>query len=206
MSKMRQINQYPPLGEPRQMFEGDNVYVIHEKAEIGKVYSFKCPQCHSLFISKTLNDEVMKIKCPECNTYICFSARGEEGVPAKRRTQIIAENSNFPMREGILTWAKNGQIESRLLFPGEVIIGRTDLSEPSDISIEDYTASRRSVKIVVTKGKQSGKYTFKLIVLRTTNAVYVNSNALYAKSSIYLNYGDNFKIGETVFTLLAKEE
>jgi len=204
MDKTHRRDQYPLLGEPQLMFEGDNVYVIHEKAEIGKVYSFKCPHCHSLFISKTMDDEVMKIKCPECETYICFSSRGEEGGPAKRRTQIIAE-SDFSTREGILVWNKDGQIRSQVLLPGEIVIGRADPNEPSDISIEDYTASRRSVKITVTKGEQSGKYNFKLTVLRTTNAVYVNNNALYAKSSIYLNYGDNFKVGETVFTLIAKD-
>lgn len=197
--------QYPLLGEPQQLFEGDNVYVIHEKAEIGKVYSFKCPNCHSLFISKTMNDEVMKIKCPECETFICFGSHGEKGAPTKRRTQIIAE-SEFPTREGILIWNKDGKINSQILSPGETIIGRIDVAEPSDISIDDNSASRRSVKIVVTKGEQSGKYNFKLTVLRTTNAVYVNNNALYAKSSIYLNYGDNFKVGGTVFTLIAKEE
>ena len=205
MDKTKRRDQYPLLGEPIQMFEGDNVYVIHERAEIGKVYSFICPCCHSLFISKTNNDEVMKIKCPECDTYICYSSLGEEGLPAKRRTQIIA-GSDFPTREGILIWTKNGQINSYVLGSGETIIGRADSEEPSDISIEDNTASRRSVAITVTKGEQTGKYNFKLTVLRTTNAVYVNSNALYAKSSIYLNYGDNFKVGETVFTLIAKED
>lgn len=205
MDKTHRRDRFPQLGEPQLMFEGDNVYVIHEKADIGKIYSFKCPNCHSLFISKTDDDEVMKIKCPECETYICFSSKGETGVPVKRRTQIIAE-SQFPTREGIIVWNKDGQILSHVLLPGETVIGRLDASEPSDISIDDYTASRRSVKIDVTKGKQSGKYNFKLTVLRTTNAVYVNNNALYAKSSIYLNYGDNFKVGETIFTLIAKED
>ena len=138
MNKTHRRDQYPLLGEPQQLFDGDNVYVIHEKAQIGKVYSFKCPQCHSIFISKTDSDEVMKIKCPECDTYICFSSHGEDGEPVKRRTQIIAE-SEYPTREGILVWNKDGQIKSHVLFPGETIIGRADSSEPSDISIEDYS-------------------------------------------------------------------
>jgi len=48
MNQSNKINQYPLLGEPQQLFEGENVYVIHEKAQIGKMYSFKCPQCHSI--------------------------------------------------------------------------------------------------------------------------------------------------------------
>lgn len=205
MNKNSKKNNFPLLGEPKQLFEGDNVYVILEKAELGKVYSFKCPHCHFTFISKTDNDEVMKIKCPECDTFICFSSRGKEGIPVKRRTQIIAE-SEFPTREGILVWAKDGQISNYILQPGDTIIGRTDTEEPSDISIDDNTASRRSVIINVTKGEQTGRHNFKLTVLRTTNAVYVNNNALYANSSIYLNYGDSFKVGETVFTLIARED
>ena len=203
MERTHRIDRYPLLGEPVQLFEGDNVYVIHEMAQIGKVYSFKCPNCHSLFISKANDDEVVKIKCPECETYICFSSRGKEGIPSKRRTQIIAEEQ-FPTSEGVLVWSNDGQILNHTLEPGEITIGRFDANEPSDISLMDNTASRRSVKIAVTRGEKSGKYNIKLTVLRTTNAVYVNNNALYSKSSIYLNYGDTFKVGGTVFTLIAK--
>ncbi len=205
MDKYHQVDQYPLLGTPQQMFKGENIYVIHEKAEIGKFYSFKCPNCHSSFVSRTMNEEVVNIKCPECDTYICFSSRGKEGVPANRRTRIIVENA-FSTQEGVLVWHENGQKMSRVLSPGEITIGRADTYEPSDVSIEDNTASRRSVKIVVTKGEQSAKYNFRLTVLRTTNPIYVNNNALYADSSIYLNYGDNFKVGETVFTLIANDQ
>ena len=204
MDRTHRIDRFPLLGEPVQLFEGDNVYVINEKAQIGQVYSFKCPNCHSLFISKTNDDEVMKIKCPECETYICFSSRGKDGIPSRRRTQVIAV-SDFPTSEGVLVWSNNGQINNHVLLPGEISIGRFDTNEPSDISLIDNTASRRSVKITVTKGEQTGKYIFKLTVLRTTNAVYVNNNALYSKSSIYLNYGDTFKVGETLFTLIARD-
>ena len=88
-------------------------------------------------------------------------------------------------------------------MPGETTIGRKSNDVPSDIGLDDGTASRRSVKIVVTRGEQTGKYIFKLVVLRTTNAVYVNQNALYNNSEIYLNYGDTIKLGETTLTLLA---
>ena len=146
----------------------------------------------------------MKIKCPECDTYICFSSRGEEGAPVKRRTQIIAGN-DFATHDGILVWSRDSQVMSEVLPVGDTVIGRADVNEPSDISIDDYTASRRSIKISVTKGNQTGKYNFKLTVLRTTNPVFVNQNALYSKSTIYLNYGDTIKVGETVFTLIAKD-
>ena len=92
------------------------------------------------------------------------------------------------------------------LKPGTITIGRKDDKSPSDIALEDVTASRQSVKIEITKGEQSGGYIFKLTVLRTTNAVYVNHNAMYTNDRVYLNLGDIIKIGQTSFTLVAKEE
>ena len=196
--------QHPILGEPLQLFDGDNVYVVHERAEVGKLYSFICPCCHTVFISKTDNDEVVKIKCPECDTYICFSSQGKSGSTSVRRTQIINE-SDASLDEGVLVWSSHGQAFSYVLMPGETTIGRIDNEVVSDISIDDNTASRRSVKIFVSKGEQTGRYIFKLEVLRTTNAVYINQNALYNGSIVYLNYGDTIKIGETVLTLLANQ-
>ena len=105
--------------------------------------------------------------------------------------------------EGVLVWSNNGHVESKVLMSGEMTIGRKSNDVPSDIGLDDGTASRRSVKIVVTRGEQTGKYIFKLVVLSTTNDVYVNQNALYNNSEIYLNYGDTIKLGETTLTLLA---
>lgn len=205
MDKTYRRENYPLLGEPKLMFEGDNIYVVHERAEIGKTYSFICPHCHTPFASCTYDEEVMKAKCPECNTYIYFSSRGSEGIPVRPRTKVIAEDSRQFASPGLLFWAEKGIKRTFPLVEGSFIIGRMDASEPSDIAINDEMASRRSVKLSVNKGEASGRYTFKLTVLRTTNAVYVNNNALYSKSSIYLNYGDTFKIGETVFTLTAQK-
>ena len=205
MEKKRRKIKYPLLGEAQQMFEGDNIYVVHERAIVDKVYSFICPRCHTVFISKTVNDDVVKIKCPECDTYICFSSEGESQDLTVRRTQII-NGSDTSTQEGVLVWSDNGRVESYVLSPGEITIGRKSTDVPSDIGIDDGTASRRSVKIVVTRGEQTGKYIFKLVVLRTTNAVYVNQNALYNNSEIYINYGDTIKLGETTLTLLANND
>ena len=205
MEKKRRKIKYPLLGEAQQMFEGDNIYVVHERAIVDKVYSVICPRCHTVFISKTVNDDVVKIKCPECDTYICFSSQGESQDLTIRRTQII-NGSDTSTQEGVLVWSDNGRVESYVLSPGEITIGRKSTDVPSDIGIDDGTASRRSVKIVVTRGEQTGKYIFKLVVLRTTNAVYVNQNALYNNSEIYINYGDTIKLGETTLTLLANND
>ena len=206
MDKTYRRENHPLLGEPQQMFEGDNIYVVHEKAEIGKMYSFICPQCHTPFVSCTYDNDVMKAKCPECNTFIYFSSQGSQGIPSQPRTRVISSDTRSFASSGMLFWSEKALKRSFPLTEGSFIIGRMDPTEPSDIAINDDMASRRSVKITVTKGETSGKYNFNLTVLRTTNAVYVNNNALYSRSSIYLNYGDTFKIGETIFTLIAQRQ
>lgn len=46
-------------------------------------------------------------------------------------------------------------------------------------------------------------------MIETEDMIYllifdINRNALYAKSSIYLNDGDRFKVGKTLFTLVTR--
>ena len=63
MERKKRKMKYPLLGEAQQMFEGDNIYVVHERAIVGKVYSFICPRCHSVFISKTVTVRLWKCSC-----------------------------------------------------------------------------------------------------------------------------------------------
>lgn len=195
---------YPLLGDPQKMFEDDNVYVVSERAEPGKIYNFVCPHCHRHFVSQATSEDVQKVKCPDCETYICYSTKGREGIPTRMRTQVITKTIS-PTPSGVLVWKEDDRSCRYPLKSGSLVIGRKDNTEPSDISLNDVTASRQSVRIDVTKGTQTGRHIFKLTVLRTTNAVYVNHNALFTKSSVYLNHGDTIKVGETVFMLIAEK-
>lgn len=203
MDKIIKSTNYPLLGEPKRMFEDDNIYVISELAVKDKMYSFVCPHCHTVFADSIQTDEVKMTKCPDCDTYICFSSRGKKVTSTLMRTRAITSNHNS-CQEGVSVWKEGNQVKKKVLTVGQTTIGRQDDETPSDISLTDETASRRSIKIVVTKGKKSGNYTFKLEVLRTTNAIYINKNALYSKSSIYLNNGDRIKVGKTILTFMTK--
>ena len=197
---------YPLLGMPRQLFEGDNTFVVYERAEPGKIYTFVCPCCHHAFLSSTTDSSVKKIKCPECETYICFSTSGSEPASAVRLTRVSPTDSTLRRNPSVaIVWNDGCQLQKYSLKPGTITIGRKDDKSPSDISIDDMTASRRSVTIETVRGEQSGGYIFKLTVLRTTNAVYVNHNPMYANDRVYLNLGDIIKIGQTSFTLITKE-
>lgn len=205
-SSSANAQEHPLLGVPRQLIEGENIFVVYERAELEKTYTFICPRCHHAFLSSTNDSSVKKIKCPECETYICFSTSGSEPASAVRLTHVSPVDSTLRRNPSVvLVWNDGDKLQKLLLKSGTITIGRKDDKSPSDISIEDMTASRRSVKIEITKGKLSGGYIFKLTVLRTTNAVYVNHNAMYTNDRVYLNIGDIIKIGQTSFTLVAKE-
>ena len=198
--------EHPLLGAPRQLFEGENIFVVYERAELDKIYTFICPRCHHAFLASTNDSNVKKIKCPECETYICFSTSGREPASAIRLTRVFPTDSTLRRNPSVdIIWNDGGNLQKFALKPGTITIGRKDDKSPSDIAIDDMTASRRSVKIEIAKGELSGGYIFKLTVLRTTNAVYVNHNAMYTNDSVYLNLGDIIKIGQTSFTLAAKE-
>lgn len=123
-----------------------------------------------------------------------------------RLTRVSPTESTHQRNPSLnIVWNDGCKLQKFALKPGTITIGRKDDKTPSDIAIDDMTASRRSVRIEITKGEQSGGYIFKLTVLRTTNAVYVNHNSMYTNDSVYLNLGDIIKIGQTSFTLIAKE-
>lgn len=206
-NQSRMAQDYPLLGVPRQLFEGDNTFVVYERAEPGQIYTFVCPRCHHAFISSTTDSSVKKVKCPECETYICFSTSGSEPASAVRLTRVSPTGSTLRRSHSVnIVWNDGCKLQKFTLKPGAITIGRKDDKDQSDIAIDDMTASRRSVIIETTKGEQSGGYIFKLTVLRTTNAVYVNHNAMYTNDRVYLNLGDIIKIGQTSFTLVTKEE
>ena len=199
--------EHPLLGVPRQLFEGEDIFVVYERAEPDKTYTFICPRCHHAFLASANDSNVKKIKCPECETYICFSTSGSEPASAVRLTRVSPTDSTLRRNPSVnIVWNDGYKLQKLALKPGTITIGRKDDKTPSDIAIDDMTASRRSVKIEITKGEQSGGYIFKLTVLRTTNAVYVNHNAMYTNDRVYLNLGDIIKIGQTSFTLVAKEK
>jgi hypothetical protein len=189
------------LGNPVRMFDGDNIYVISEMAEVGQTYGIVCPTCHNYFDVKVEREENYKVKCPECETLICFSSTHEGNAQSVADTNIhrtqVSLRSKMMKSAGLLKWTLDGKEQTKKLKKGTYIIGRQDPLEPSDISLSDTTASRRSVQIEVHKGARSGNYSFKLTVLKTTNAVFVNNNMLYANDCVYLNYGDILKVGDT---------
>ena len=110
--------------------------------------------------------------------------------------------------DGVLKWGPWLKRKSRVLENGVTYIGRltesehelpdthdSDLPVNEDILVADQYMSRRSAMLSVTGDGQ-----FKLTFLRASNKAFFNGKEMLMSESIYLNDGDQFKLGHTLFT------
>ena len=103
------------------------------------------------------------------------------------------------MKKGLI-----GHNETFRLKVGPNLIGRDDTERPSDIAIKgDASISRRSVTIDMIP-KENG-FLYKLQVNKATNPVLHNGDQLFEGESVYLNYGDTFTLGQTLFRFEKKQ-
>ena len=195
-------NTLPVLGKP-ELVRG-KAYIIHEKAAVGKEYFIICPVCNSQTHIKPEEKGVHIEVCAKCKAQLGYNASLSVKSENKEETEERVTEINRVLSHkgnagngGRLVWGILG-LHSENLSVGKNIIGRNDKDTPSDISIDDAYMSRRSISIDVEKNLSS--YTFKLTVLKAANPVVVNSHELHVGNSIYLNYGDTIKLGNTVLT------
>jgi len=192
---------------------GGKVYRIMDKATMGKSYTIVCEKCGRQFVTtpKLLKGNIEK--CPECKAIYGYNAKmvtvkpkkGEKGNGEIDDSALETETSKFNLRNvlkspGVLEWGTFPFKKTAPLHLGANTIGRKDNKESSDISFKDEYMSRKSVVIDVEKDANRSGYRFKLTVLKASNPVIVGSNQLMVGNSIYLNYGDTIKLGNTVIT------
>lgn len=203
-------NQYPLLGSP--LLVGGKVYRIKEKATVGMTYIIDCPVCREQFKVTPDKEKANIEKCPQCKAVFGYNAQkkginkqnvsNDEQEPSNN--EVKTESSVVPVNilkhMGKLEWGFLFIRKTAHLHIGQNIIGRKDDEFPSDISFNDDFMSRRSVSIDVEKDSNRTGYKFKLTVLNATNPVFVGSNQLNVGNSIFLNYGDVIKMGNTIIT------
>lgn len=201
--------QFPVLGKPEELKPG--VYGIKNKACVGKIYSIPCPQCDHAIIVKAKAPEVKRVLCPACKTPIIYKAvdkeeftltegKKEKGKSAEKKT-VVTEKFRFPKTSksnGKLLWGGLFCRKSYILHEGINYIGREDQDLPSDVSLKDEYASRRSIKIDVIPGDKGNS--FKLTVENATNPILVNGQSQTVGNSVYLNFGDIIILGNTKMT------
>ncbi len=179
-----------PAGQDRPDNSQADSITLEGEFKVGQRYEFKCPHCKKQPIGYTPQEAGEKaFPCPYC--------KGRIVIGAKSKTRIMTPDESVCLIRGKLTKLRRGWFNASYpLKSGTTTVGRTDLSVPSDISLDgDPTISRRSIEIDVTTTESGNK--FKLRVLRTTNPVLVNSERLNEGESIQLNFGDIILLGKT---------
>ena len=115
-----------------------------------------------------------------------------------RKPTVVLDKTGVLTRGKLVLLRRGWLNKDYPLSPGSCVIGRYDEDEVSDIAIKnDSTVSRRSVKIEVNY--TSSGNTFKLTVLKSTNPVLLNGNALAKGEAVSLNFGDIITMGKTRF-------
>lgn len=195
------------LGKPLAAPGKPGLYYINERAVPGQSYTVSCGCCGRKSVVKAVVG-VNKSVCAACGAVTGFAApvpsgaakqqpAGSQPAPAPvKHTQKVGSTEMDALGE--IVWGRFFAPKHFTLRPGIFTLGRKDTEQPSDIQIDDPYASRRSVSIEVMP--QGTGYSFKLVVLKTTNPVFVNSNDITAGNSIYLNFGDTITLGRTKLT------
>lgn len=204
--------QFPVLGKAKELKPG--VYGVKKLASVGKIYSIPCPKCDRLIIINAKAPGVFRTVCPACKTPVIYKCSEEkepeeqeaikEKVKLSEKSSVVTERFRFrkgKMINGKLVWGGLFSRKSYILHEGENYIGREDKDLPSDVSLKDDYASRRSIKIEVLPGNKGNS--FKLTVENATNPILVNGQSMAVGNSVYLNFGDTIVLGNT--TIIFKE-
>ena len=170
----------------------------------------ECPDCHSKLRFTPKENGMYSLPCPKCKINIRTCVKDNEIISVQK---IGAANNEatlpvMPLEgnrsNGMLILLRYGGFLGNLgnksfaLHLGQNTVGRYDDNLHSDIEIKgDPRMSRRSICIEVFQ-KETGFF-FKMKVLRATWPVMHNDKPLVEGEVIYLNYGDNIKLGKTTF-------
>lgn len=204
--------QFPVLGKPQELKPG--IYGVKQLATVGKYYVVPCPKCDHNILLKAETPGVFRTLCKGCKT-IVIARGGSMAMPTAENKDEETRNSgdNTPIKNtersrtgknqlatGKLVWGRLIR-KTYFLHEGDNYIGREDEEQPSDVSLKDAYASRRSVKINVLPGEKGNSY--KLTIENATNPVLINGAVQTVGNSVYLNFGDTIVLGNT--TIIFKE-
>lgn len=205
-------HQFPVLGKPHELKPG--IYGVKQSAIVGKYYVISCPKCDRNIFIKAKASGVFRTVCKGCKTVVIAKGRmattpAEEKNEESRKVDDNApvnvtelyRNRNSQLSKGKLVWRGLYNRKTYFLHEGDNYIGREDEEQPSEVSLKDAYASRRSVKINVALGEKGNSY--KLTVENATNPVLVNGAVQAVGNSVYLNFGDTIVLGNT--TIIFKE-
>ncbi len=178
----------------------------------------KCRECATAVIARGVTEEELKalskpkaakpkpVKpkpakensvAPQATSSSSDASNQQPAEPEHKATEKVRVHRGKQVN-GKLVWGGIFSRKTYVLKEGVNYIGRADDDEPSDVSIKDSCASRRSVKIEVIPGNRGNS--FKLTVENATNPVLVNRQVQNVGSSFFLNFGDTIVLGNTTLT------
>ena len=191
------LYQYPLL-TPLQTIK-DGLYKAMTTAVVGQTYTIVCPRCGQENNFTAEKEGAAVVRCSKCKAAFGYNAgeKKTETVPSQTKVIHLGRTQNSV---GKLEWRRLMMTRSASLHIGTNIIGRKDDEYPSEISFDDAYMSRQSIAIDVQPNIKGVGYTFKLTVQKAANPILVGGSQLMVGNSIYLNYGDTIKLGNTTLT------
>lgn len=191
-------------------------YYIKGTALVGRLYKLQCPSCNFSIVKKLIKEGKQGWVCPKCKTSVYFKVIGNASKPkpiVENSTQdkptVKEEQKTHGDTQSFGKWKTGGELKWRSGFitkhkklqVGSVTIGRHDKDRPSDIQLNDKYVSRQSATIDVIFDKEKG-YLFKFTVRHAANPVYVNTTEIGEGQSVFLDYNDLIKMGQTKITFV----
>ena len=166
---------------------------------VGEKSVFTCPHCRERKLSYTATKEgMLTFSCPGC--------KGKTRVMFRNHTVLI-DPEHFNGRQGKLVQVRSLWRRVDYALPlGEHIVGRADNEKPSTINIKgDSSMSRQSISISAFFTQRDG-YRYLLRVLNATNPVLHCGRALTQGEEGYLAFGEEIRLGGTLFRFLEDEK
>ena len=194
-----QLKDIKILGVPQKAPKYEHIYVIRERAQVGKFYKMECPECGFNLVKKFTNVGQQKWICPQCKAIVGLVSVAEQGM-GQPSDKVVTEKTKPASKSslqnlGEIVWGGFLAKHRFGLKVGRIYIGRKDKDKPSDIQLNDEYVSRQSVTLEVIPSDKG--YLFKLTVIRATNPVCVNGVEIAENNSIYLNYDDVIVLGKS---------
>lgn len=160
-----------------------------------------CPQCATKLAVPVVEGNLGTKKqggCPKCGKKFLIS------IPAGLASKFESDptlGGNEAEQSLVLETVANGltAYQSFELTSDYYTIGRKNSSGPEhrpdvEVATDDKKMSRKHAAI-----RKKGKTGFTLKDLGSKNGVFLNGNRMDADEEVYLNDGDQFRLGETTF-------
>lgn len=175
-------------------YPGDASYFL-----VGERAIITCPHCKNRKLAYTAQKEGMP-------TFTCPGCKGKIRVWFQNPTKLISPEK-FNSRQAKIVHVRPLWLSTHYPLPiGEHTIGRYDHEKPSTISIKgDSSMSRRSISITASISKDEG-FRYLLRVLNATNPVSHAGHMLTEGEEIYLNFGDEIRLGGTLLRFVPDDK